>query len=108
MRALSSGFGADMLFDCRSAGVGDISEGAAGAGIVGLALLSAGAGGGVAGSVEFSIPGIGGARMDQDQPSRAAAAPKPDAPPVTNAIFPATLSILHSLSRCITNAADRT
>src|SRR4051812_13288807 len=59
-RALSSVFGADMLFDCRSAGVGDISEGADGTGIAGLALLSEGANGGAACSVEFSIPGSGG------------------------------------------------
>src|SRR4051794_5593080 len=60
-RALSSVFGADMLLDCRSAGVGDISEGADGAGIAGLALFSAGAmkaGGGAAGSAEFSIGGV--------------------------------------------------
>src|SRR6185503_6371332 len=60
-RALSSVFGVEELFDCFSTGVGEISEGAAGAGIAGLALLSAGACAGAAGSTEFSIGGICGA-----------------------------------------------
>src|SRR5262245_56715705 len=64
IRAASSVFGAEELFDCFSTGVGDIIEGggAAGAvgiaGIAGLALLSAGAGAGActeaAGSLECS------------------------------------------------------
>ena len=61
--ALSSVFGAGLLLDCRPIGVGEIMEGAAGAGacVAGLALLSAGALAGAAGSAEFSIAGISGA-----------------------------------------------
>ena len=39
IRALSSVFGAEELFDCRPIGVGEIIEGAGAAGIAGLALL---------------------------------------------------------------------
>src|SRR5215216_2568913 len=50
IRALSSVFGADELFDCFSTGVGEIIKGAAGivgaAGIAGRVLLSAGVGAG--------------------------------------------------------------
>src|SRR5437016_6267147 len=63
IRALSSVFGPEELFDCFSTGVGDIIKGAAGivgaAGVVGLVLLSAGAGAcaGAAGSLGCSIIG---------------------------------------------------
>src|SRR3954469_14725218 len=60
MRALSSVFGAGALFDCLSSGVGEISEGPAGADVAGLAPLSDGAGDSVTGSVEFSTAGIAG------------------------------------------------
>src|SRR5687767_13388506 len=58
IRALSSVFGPEELFDCFSTGVGEIIMGAAGivgaAGITGLVLLSAGAGAcvGAAGSLD--------------------------------------------------------
>jgi len=54
-------FSPEELFDCFSTGVGEIIEGAAGAGIAGLALFSAGVCAGAAGSIEFSIGGICGA-----------------------------------------------
>ena len=61
IRALSSVFGAEELFDCFSTGVGEIIKGAGAgvAGIAGLALLSAGAGActGAAGSLACSIIG---------------------------------------------------
>src|SRR5436190_11569745 len=63
IRALSSVFGAEELFDCFSTGVGEIIKGAAGiagaAGMAGLELLSAGAGAcaGAAGSPDCSIIG---------------------------------------------------
>ena len=60
-RALSSVFGAEELFDCFSTGVGEIIDGGADAGAAGLVAFSAGACVGVAGSTEFSIPGICGA-----------------------------------------------
>src|SRR5439155_13480009 len=59
--ALSSVFGADVLFDCRPIGVGEVIDGAAGAGISGLTAFSAGACAGGACSFEFSIGGICGA-----------------------------------------------
>jgi hypothetical protein len=43
IRALSSVFGAEELFDCFSTGVGEIIRGDGAAGIAGLALLSDGA-----------------------------------------------------------------
>src|SRR5215470_5140657 len=56
MRAPSSVFGVEELFDCLSSGVGEIIEGAAGAGIAAGALFSAGGcAGGVRGSTRFSI-----------------------------------------------------
>ena len=61
IRALSSVFGPEELFDCFSTGVGEIIEGAMGDGIAGLAPFSAGACAGPAGSTEFSIGGICGA-----------------------------------------------
>src|SRR5437899_11565571 len=60
IRALSSVFGAEELFDCFSTGVGDIIRGPGAAGIAGLVLLSAGAGAcaaGAAGSLGCSIIG---------------------------------------------------
>src|SRR6187399_207221 len=60
MRALSSVFGADKLFDCFSTGVGEIIMGAGAAGMAGLALLS-GAGACAAGSPGCSVAGICGA-----------------------------------------------
>src|ERR1700712_1760657 len=59
--ALSSIFGPEPMFDCRPIGAGEIIEGAPGAGIAGLALFSAGASAGGAGSVD-SICGNGGGR----------------------------------------------
>src|SRR4029453_13567416 len=58
IRALSSVFGAEELFDCFSTGVGEIIKGA-GAGAAGLVLLSAGVGdcAGAAGSPDCSIIG---------------------------------------------------
>src|SRR5437879_10119765 len=56
IRALSSVFGAEELFDCFSTGVGEIIIGAGAAGIAGLAL-SAGAGACAAGSLGCSIVG---------------------------------------------------
>src|SRR3954453_7547822 len=58
---VSSVFGAIVLFDCRPIGVGDVIDGAMGAGIAGWAVFSAGACAGPAGSLEFSIGGICGA-----------------------------------------------
>jgi hypothetical protein len=49
------------LNDCRPIGVGEVIEGAAGAGASGLALSLAGDCAGGAGSLEFSIGGICGA-----------------------------------------------
>src|SRR6185312_12862278 len=64
IRALSSVFGAEELFDCFSTGVGDIirgpGPGAGAAGIAGLVLLSGAAGAcaaGAAGSLGCSIIG---------------------------------------------------
>src|SRR5947208_2274251 len=59
IRALSSVFGAEELFDCFSTGVGEIIKGAGTAGVAGLGLLSAGAGActGAAGSLDCSIIG---------------------------------------------------
>jgi hypothetical protein len=56
IRALSSVFGAEELFDCFSTGVGEIIKGA---GVAGLVLLSVGAGdcAGAAGSPDCSIIG---------------------------------------------------
>src|SRR3954465_14837597 len=59
--ALSSVFGAETLLDCRPIGVGEVIEGAAGAGMAGWALFSAGDGAAGAASLEFSIGGIFGA-----------------------------------------------
>ena len=47
--------------DCRPIGVGEVIEGAAGAGAAGLALSSAGGWAEGCGSLEFSIAGICGA-----------------------------------------------
>src|SRR5258708_32082924 len=58
--ALSSVFGAELLIDCRPIGVGEVIEGAAGAGVAGWALFSAGGGAGAGCSLEFFIDGIGG------------------------------------------------
>src|SRR5215213_7965246 len=59
IRALSSVFGAEELFDCLSTGVGEIIKGAGTTGIAGRGLLSAGAGAGAcagaAGSPDCSI-----------------------------------------------------
>src|SRR4051794_4704266 len=61
--ALSSVFGAETLLDCRRIGVGEVIEGAAGAGIAGSAVFSAGDGATGATSLEFSIGGICGALL---------------------------------------------
>ena len=55
--APSSMFGPEPMFDCRPIGAGEIIEGAAGAGIAGLALFSIGASAAGAGSVD-SICGM--------------------------------------------------
>src|SRR5882757_2779359 len=57
--ALSSLFGAAVLFDCLPIGVGEVIDGAAGAGIEGAAPVSAGESAG--GGAWSSIAGIGGA-----------------------------------------------
>src|SRR5882757_7145568 len=57
---LSAAAGAGAFIDCRPIGVGDVIEGMAGAGIVGLAL-SAGGGAAGGGSLEISDSGIDGA-----------------------------------------------
>src|SRR5882757_6756761 len=56
---LSAAAGAGAFIDCRPIGVGDVIEGMAGAGIVGLALSAGGAAAG--GSLEISDSGIDGA-----------------------------------------------
>ena len=53
--------GAELLSDCRPIGVGEVIEGAAGSGIAGLALSSAGGWAEGAGSLELSIAGGRGA-----------------------------------------------
>ncbi len=54
-------FGPELLSDCRPIGVGEVIEGASGAGVAGLAPLSAGDGAEVGGgSLEFSMAGGGG------------------------------------------------
>src|SRR5258708_23941814 len=53
--ALSSVFGAELLLDCRPIGVGEVIDGAAGAGVAGGGPFSGGAGAGAACSLEFSI-----------------------------------------------------
>src|ERR1700686_2864561 len=58
--ALSSVFGAELLLDCRPIGVGEVIDGAAGAGVAGGVLFSVGAGAGALCSLEFSVDGIGG------------------------------------------------
>src|SRR3954469_165853 len=57
IRALSSVFGAEELFDCFSTGVGEIIKGPGVAGIAGCLALSAGAGAcpGAAGSLDCSL-----------------------------------------------------
>ena len=60
---LSSVFGAELLLDCRPIGVGEVIDGAAGAGMAGWALFSAGDGAGAVCSLEFSIDGIGGGSL---------------------------------------------
>src|SRR6185369_5242335 len=59
IRALSSVFGAEELFDCFSTGVGEIIKGPGAAGIAGRTLFSAGTGActGAAGSLGCSIIG---------------------------------------------------
>ena len=49
------------MSDCRPIGVGEVIEGAAGSGIAGLALSSAGGGAAAGGAPDVSIAGIGGA-----------------------------------------------
>src|SRR5258707_4848353 len=58
--ALSSVFGAELLLDCRPIGVGEVIDGAAGAGVAGGGVFSGGAGAGAACSLEFFIYGICG------------------------------------------------
>src|SRR5512140_3828400 len=56
----SAALGAELFSDCRPIGVGEVIEGAAGSGMAGLALSSAGGRTEGCGSLELSMAGGGG------------------------------------------------